>query len=448
MYKDRHIYSSLEKHKDNQKITILVGARQVGKTTLMTALYEKVRNQHRALFFDLDIYSHYEKVSSYENFINTLKLNGYEAREKDRFFVFLDEFQRYADISRVLKSVCDHHPRVKIYASGSSSLSINEQIQESLAGRKRIVPIYPLSFAEYLNFREQYDLIQQLERLSNIRSDSLPKLIPDAFRELEQFLIYGGYPEVALAPASEKRDVLESIFDLYVKKDLVDFLKIERISHAKTLIHQLAVNHGQETKYSQLAQVAGIDEKTAKNYLEVLRETFIITVLRPWFTNRNKELVKMPKIYFQDSGVRNYFINNFNPGHIRPDMSFLFEGFVISELIKDGFPAQNIKFWRTKAQYEVDLVLEEGAIVKPVEIKYKKQLRASDGRGLQQFKAAYPKSQDLFMVNLATNRPGKGTCHYLSPFELYRLCTPPSTVDFSGHYGRDYPRESRNGNPE
>ncbi|MFO7984837.1 MAG: AAA family ATPase [Desulfatiglandaceae bacterium] len=181
--------------------------------------------------------------------------------------------QRYADISRVLKAVCDHHPRVKMYASGSSSLAINEQIQESLAGRKRIIHMCPLSFFEYLNFTEQYALVQQLDNLPNIQSDSLAKLVPDAFRALEQFFIYGGYPEVALTPLSQKREVLESIFDLYVKKDLVDFLNIERISHAKTLIHHLAVNHGQEAKYSQLAQVAGVDEKTAKNYLEILRET-------------------------------------------------------------------------------------------------------------------------------------------------------------------------------
>lgn len=160
-----------------------------------------------------------------------------------------------------------------MYASGSSSLAINEQIQESLAGRKRIIHMCPLSFFEYLNFTEQYALVQQLDNLPNIQSDSLAKLVPDAFRALEQFFIYGGYPEVALTPLSQKREVLESIFDLYVKKDLVDFLNIERISHAKTLIHHLAVNHGQEAKYSQLAQVAGVDEKTAKNYLEILRET-------------------------------------------------------------------------------------------------------------------------------------------------------------------------------
>ena len=135
MYKERLIYSALEKQKDNNKITILTGARQVGKTTLMRKLYETFQKTHDVMFLDLDIYSMYEKVSTYENCINTLKLNGYKTSQKKPYILFLDEFQRYADISRVLKNIYDHHSNIKIYASGSSSLAINEQVQESLAGR-------------------------------------------------------------------------------------------------------------------------------------------------------------------------------------------------------------------------------------------------------------------------------------------------------------------------
>ena len=246
MFKDRRVYPELEKQKDNQKVTVLVGARQVGKTTLMRRLYDTFCKHYRCLFLDLDIYSNYERVSSYENCINTLKLNGYQGVGGDELFIlFLDEFQRYTDISRVLKNLSDHHPDIKIYASGSSSLAINEQIQESLAGRKRVFRIYPLNFREYLHFIEQPDLIQKLDNLPNLKSDRLFELIPEAFRELERFMIYGGYPEVALVPDNEKQEVLASIFDLYVKKDLVDFLKVDRIQHAKALIRRLAVHHGQ-----------------------------------------------------------------------------------------------------------------------------------------------------------------------------------------------------------
>lgn len=420
MYKDRQIYHALEKQKKNGKITILIGPRQVGKTTLLQRLFDQLRNDHRCLFLDLDIYSHYEQVSSYENLINTLKLNGYQTAQPELFVLFLDEFQRYSDISRVLKSVCDHHHNIKVYASSSSSLAINEQIQESLAGRKRIIRIYPLSFREYLHFRDKDELNEKLQKISTIQSDNLDALLPDAFEELHRFLIYGGYPEVAQMEDREKKEVLASIFDLYVKKDLVDFLKVDRIRHAKALILHLAVNHGQETSYSRLAQVSAIDEKTAKNYVEILKETFVVTVHPPWFTNRNKELVKTPKVYFLDNGVRNFFINNFNSHDMRQDSSFLFEGYVISELIKAGVMADQIKFWRTKNRQEVDLILEDGEKLKPVEIKYKKRLKSTDYKGLKGYKKAYPTCHPLYMVNLANNTT-TGEVQHLSPFDLGRL---------------------------
>ena len=143
------------------------------------------------------------------------------------------------------------------------------------------MPVFPLRFSEYLHFVEQDDLITQINHLPDTVSDDLVSIIPQAFAELERFLAFGGYPEVVLAPTAEKKDVLTSIFDLYVKKDLVDFLKIEKVSHARKLIRHLAVNHGQETSYSHLAQVAGINEKTARNYVDILKETFIVTVHPP-----------------------------------------------------------------------------------------------------------------------------------------------------------------------
>ncbi len=420
MYKNRHVYPLLVRQKNNGKITILIGARQVGKTTLLRRLYDQFNDDHLCLFLDLDIYSHYEQVSSYENLINTLILNGYQTEQPELFVLFLDEFQRYADISRVLKSVYDHHPNIKIYTSGSSSLAINEQIQESLAGRKRVLRIYPLNFKEYLHFCNRDDLCEKMSKLSAVQTDNLDILLPDLFEELYRFLIYGGYPEVTQAEGREKKEVLASIFDLYVKKDLVDFLKVDRIRHAKTLIRYLAVNNGQETSFSQLAQVAAIDEKTAKNYVEILMETFIVSVHSPWFTNRNKELVKTPKIYFLDNGARNFFINNFNPLDIRADSSFLFEGYVISELIKSGMMPEQIKFWRTKNRQEVDLILNDGGELKPVEIKYKKHLKSTDYKGLKSYRKAYPNCHHSYLVNLSSNSMTNEVQH-LSPFDLDQL---------------------------
>lgn len=370
--KKRKIFEILEKQITNSKATILIGPRQVGKTTLMKQLYEKYKFDYPSLFLDLDIYSNYEKVSTYENCINTLKLNGYKENSGVRFILFLDEFQRYSNIGTIIKNIVDNHPDIKIFASGSSSLEIRNKIQESLAGRKRVFYIYQLNFKEYLHFIGRDDLIVKIDNLSEVKSDSLTELIPDLYYELNNFLIYGGYPEVVLSKVSEKKDVLSSIFDLYVKKDLVDFFNFDRVKNVKTMIDFLAVNNGQQISYNRLSQMCGLDDKTVKNYLEILKETFLIKINLPWYTNKNNELVKMPKVYFIDNGVRNFFVNNFNSPEIREDISYLFEAYVISELIKLGYSNNQIKFWRTKNKNEIDIILEVEGKVVPVEVKYKK----------------------------------------------------------------------------
>lgn len=421
MFFKRQIYSMLKDHVGNNKATILIGPRQVGKTTLMKQLNFDLQTKYKCLYIDLDIYSQYEKINSYENLINTLTLNGYENNNEQKFILFLDEFQKYSDVSNIIKNIVDHHPNIKVFASGSSSLAINNNIQESLAGRKRVVHIYPLSFEEFLNFKERNDLIGQLHKVADISSDSLPTLMPELYKELKEFLIFGGYPEVALSAQNEKKAVLESIFDLYVKKDLVDFLDIDKIKNAKMLINHLALNHGQEINYNKLGQVASLDSKTSKNYVEILKETFLITLLSPWYTNKNKELTKTPKVYFIDNGVRNYFINNFNKTEIRNDSSFLFESFVISELLKKGTPAKNIKFWRSKNKQEVDLILDDGATVKPIEIKYKNNIKNSDFAGLKNFMNNYPKNNRGYLINTQTNKSVLENITMLSPFELINL---------------------------
>jgi uncharacterized protein len=417
MYRKRKIFRILLQHKNNKKIAILTGARQVGKTTLLKELYRVLEPRNKCLFLDLDIFSNYEKANSYEDLLNTLKLNGYRENQEDCFYLFLDEFQRHPDISLVLKNIYDHHTNIKIYASGSSSLVINKRIQESLAGRKHIINIYPLSFKEFLYFREQRDVLSQLEKISSVSSKKLNKLIPKAYQELEQFMIYGGYPEVVLVNEKDKKDVLAGIFDLYVSKDLVDYLKIEKIKNAKTFIKLLAVNNGGKVKFSSIGQAAGINEKTAGNYIELLKETFLINVITPWFSNKNKEIVKMPKVYFFDSGVRNFFVNNFNSMDIRNDASYLFEGFVISELINNGESDDLIKFWRTKNKYEVDIILEHLGKPLPIEIKFKNKLSSGDFKGIKHFRSAYPDSRAAYMINLYDNSI-KDDVKLLSPFEL------------------------------
>ncbi len=416
--KKRKIFGELLEERKNSKVTIVLGSRQVGKTTVLKGVYERLPENNR-LFLDLDVLENFEKVSSYSNLVNTLKLEGYEQNQKEIFYLFLDEFQRYDDLSLVMKNVYDNHKNIKIYASGSSSLKIREQIQESLAGRKHICHLYPLDFEEFLWFKEDKGAINQLKNSSKLSGENLGAGLLKSY--LEEFLVFGGYPEVALASKREKKvNVLKSIFDLYAKKELVGYLKFGKIVGVKKLMEFLAINNGQKIKCEEAAYRCSLKQYQVKEYLEILKETFLITPIRPFFTNKNKELVKIPKIYFLDNGVRNFFINNFNGVKLRSDSGFLFEGFVLQELIKSGFG--NIKFWQDKQKHEVDFVADQISKQTPIEIKFKEKLKQSDFIGLNVFMANYnPKK--AYLINTGVQK-SKGKIRIKLPFNLNKNLAP------------------------
>jgi hypothetical protein len=415
MIKNRIIFEELLKQKDSQKISLLIGARQVGKTTLLKELHKKIctDGKNKGLFLDLDVFTNFEKISTFENLSNFIKLNGYEEKQKNYFYLFLDEFQRYSDFSLILKNVYDNLKNVKIYASGSSSIKIKNQVQESLAGRKIINKIYPLSFAEYLEFKEKTNLLEQIKNVKKLKGKDLHKSTPELKKELEEFLIYGSYPEVVLTKEIGKQAILESIFDMYIKKDLIEYLNIKKIPNVKKLIEYLAINNGQKMKYEEISQVCALSYKEVLAYLEILEETFLIKTIRPYYKNKNKELTKIPKIYFIDSGVRNYFIKNFNKLGVRTDGGYLFEGFIASELIKKG--TGEIKFWQNKNRQEVDLVLENDTII-PLEIKFKEKLKTEDEIGLKVFSQEYSTKKN-YLINLSTQEI-KDNIHFILPYNL------------------------------
>jgi uncharacterized protein len=398
--KPRKAFRALLDQKDSRRISIILGARQVGKTTLLRALHDELGG----LFLDIDLFSNYERVSTYERFVATLKLEGFDEKTGRRFFVFLDEFQRYPDLSLVLKNIYDHHPGIKVYASGSSSLAVKDAVQESLAGRKTITYLHPLSFEEFLLFKDRSDLLPRLSELRGVTTSDYGVLVPEALSLLREFLVYGGYPEVALVPAKERRDVLASIFDLFLKRDLVEYLKIEKVRNAKTLIEQLAVNHGGTANYSAYGQVSDLDTKTVKSYIEILEETFVVLAVTPFFRNKNREIAKAPRVYFLDGGARNFFVNNFNDLGIRDDAGRLFEGFVLGEVLKAGQDPEGIHYYRSKDGREVDFVIDKVSRLLPVEVKFKARLKAGDLAGLRYFLETY-KVPKGFLVSLGELDP-------------------------------------------
>ncbi|MBI4919169.1 ATP-binding protein [archaeon] len=414
----RKVFKKLKEQAHSRKISFLIGARQVGKTTLLKELYVHLSESNKCLFLDLDIFSNYEKVISFENLINSLRLTGYNDDQKDFFYLFLDEFQRYPALTKIMKNVYDNTSNVKIYASGSSSLTIKDQIQESLAGRKIIDEIYPLDFEEFLIFKGKPLLAEKLNNIKKLEGRGLSASLKEYYTLMTEFMVFGGYPEVVLKKTKEEKiSVLESIFDLYVKKDLVEYLNIEKILGVKKLIEFLAVNNGKKIKYEEITQITSFHIIELKKYLEILEETYLIKTVRPFYKNKNKELVKIPKIYFIDTGVRNYFINNFNAANIRDDAGFLLESFVLAEILKSG--QKNIKFWQDKNMREVDFVLEKEGKTIPIEVKFKKELKSDDFLGLKAFLSMHKQIKNAFLITLDSQKKEKNI-QLLQPYLVGR----------------------------
>lgn len=394
----RKLYQKLLKEKGSKKISIIIGPRQVGKTTLLKQLHKEIGG----LYVDFDILENVEGFNTYSNFINSLKLEGYD--EKKKFILFIDEFQKYTDLTKVLKNVHDNHENIKIYATGSSSITIKSNIQESLAGRKFLHKLLPLDFEEFLLFKGvKTDKLKKLQTFKG----QLPKT--EFKKEIEEFMIYGGYPEVVLS--DNKKEILTSIFDTYIKKDLVDYLNVREILGVKRLIQYLAINNGSKLNISEISQKLNLSREQIENYLEVLQETFIIKKVTPFYINKNKEIIKAYKEYFIDPGVRNYYCNNFNKFSQRNDTGFLFETFTLSEILKHS--DFEIKFWQDKQKREVDFIINKVHEQIALEVKYKENLKSEDYKGIRHLKDKVKKS---FVVNLK-----KQDKKHLLPFSVKKV---------------------------
>ncbi len=405
MYK-RKIIKNIEKYLDKKEIIILLWARQVGKTSIMKYFFEKLKKQK--LWLNLDKFSDCEKFSSSENIINYLKINDFDLEKK--IFLFVDEFQYCKNSSLIFKNIYDEYENIKIIASGSSSMDIKDKIQESLAGRKKIFYIYPLDLEEFISWK--FILSWKKDDLINFKKFSeidwkLEKIATDYYKYLYEFMIFGWYPKTVLE--KEKIDILENIFDLYLKKDILDFLNIKNIDWFKKIVSYLAINNWWQINYTDLSNFSWVDVNTLKSYLEILEETFIVKQVKPFFTNKNKEIVKVPKIYFLDNWVRNYFIKNFLLElDLRVDKWELFEAVVLQELIKNNI--WEIKYWRTKSWVEVDFIVDNVINFDILEVKFKNKLKNSDFRGLEILKKEYKekvrnsylvwKDRDLWSISI------------------------------------------------
>ncbi len=395
----REIFKDVLKHLKEKEITVLVGPRQTGKTTLLFQLKdylikkEKI-SESKIKFFNLDLISDIENIRDQKEFVKYLKE---EIKKEKNLIVIIDEVQRLENAGKFLKGIYDLNLPLKFIVSGSSSLELKSKIFEALTGRKRIFHLWPFSFKEFLLAKKE-----ELQRFLDKKSLSLinRERILDL---LYEFIIFGGYPRVVLAGTNEEKiKILEEIYSSYIEKDIISFLKVKQPFLFSKLVTILANQAGSLLNLNELSNTLRINYRTLESYLDILENTFIIKLLRPYFTNPRKELTKMPKVYFIDTGLLNFAIKNFSKFENHFMKGVLLENFVFSSLIK-AFSGQ-INFWRTRAKSEVDFVLRDyfGNLI-PIEIKATELKKEIIPSGLKSFINQY-KVKKAYLVNLGLEK--------------------------------------------
>ena len=336
---ERYLKERIIKRINSGKAIILIGPRQVGKTTLI----REVLKGHDYLFFDGDD----PKTRTLLNQPNTEEIRRIVGKHK---YVFIDEAQRIEGIGLTMKIIIDQFKGVQLFSSGSSSFDLANKLNEPLTGRKWEYRLYPISWEEFENTHGYLHGEQQLENR----------------------LLFGLYPDVLNNPGDEV-NILRNLLNSYLYRDILAQSDLRKPEILDKLVQALALQIGNEVNYSELGQILSVDKNTVSRYIEILEKGFVIFKLGSFSRNVRNEIKTNRKIYFYDNGIRNMIIGNFDPLDIRQDKGALWENFLISERVKQNEYRQSLArkyFWRTKQQQEVDYVEDIGGKIFGYEFKW------------------------------------------------------------------------------
>jgi len=351
MYIIRHLEEKIQKFLNTREIIAIVGVRQCGKTTLMKQVFNQLKN---AIFLDFE---DREKLELFEDDLDSfikLYIKNYD-------YIFIDEFQYAMDGGKKLKYIFDTQ-KIKIFISGSSSSELSIQGIQYLVGRIFIFRLNPFSFNEFLSFKDE-QLFDEVYK-QKTHSDSLVKRFNQL---LNEFLIYGGFPRVIISESDdEKQIVLRNIYDTYFIREIKSIFNLASDYNMSKLMSALSLQIGGMMNFRELSSTTGMKYPELMKYLNILNKTFIILESKPFFKNKRTELVKSPKIYYLDNGLRNAVIKNFQMVKIRADAGYLRENFIASELSKNEI---ELRHWRTKSKAEVDFIFEKNGEVYPLDVK-------------------------------------------------------------------------------
>jgi len=404
----RNLMNELVKWLNRREAYVIKGPRQSGKTTILHML-------KRHLIEELHIPEsrivllNFEDREILEEFEKNPKafIKSYLLEPDERYFFLLDEYQKVPDAGQKLKLLWDTFENVKFIATGSSSLELAGAMAKFLVGRVFFFELFQLSWDEFLLsksprlanlYTERHKYI--LDFLSgkgeiNLEQDIFLKEFEPLF---DEYVTFGGYPEVVKTPDLEtKRVILKNIYDTYISKDIIEWLKFTDTTKYHCLIKSLAALTGQMIKYEELSSGCNSYYKEVKHLLSVLNETYIITFLKPYFRNVVTELHKIPKVYFYDFGLRNYMLKNFNSISDRIDKCPIAENFVLLRLI-NAFRESEIRYWHTASGAEVDFILLSNSNPIPIEVKYQPMTEPNISRSMLNFIATYKPPRALILT--------------------------------------------------
>lgn len=322
------------------KAIMILGARQVGKTTVLKKIFT---DTSRVLFLngdEADVRVLFEDATS----------TGLKAVIGNKDTLVIDEAQRIADIGLKLKLVIDNMPDVQVVVTGSSSFELADRINEPLTGRKWEHRMFPLTFGELAGHNG----------------------LLDEKRMLGHRLVYGCYPDVVMNAGQEKK-ILKELSEDYLYKDILAFDKIKKSDKLVRLLQALAFQVGSQVSYNELGQICGLSGATVENYIDILEKCYIVFRLGSFSRNLRNELKSSRKVYFYDNGIRNAIIANFNATELRNDTGALWENYIVSERVKaNSYNGRfcNSWFWRTAQQQEVDYIEEEDGRLSAYEFKF------------------------------------------------------------------------------
>ncbi|MGR3219666.1 MAG: ATP-binding protein [Candidatus Anammoxibacter sp.] len=408
MIYQRKIQGNIAEYINTSDVIVIHGARQVGKTTIMTSLMEELAQKqappNNIIYFDLEDFELLALCNDGPDaVVNHLK--GIGCNLKELIYLFIDEVQYLENPSSFLKLFHDRYKgKVKLTVSGSSSFAIKSKFKESLVGRTVDFEVFGLDFEEMLVFKEKkFDL--------NVKHSG--KIKNELKRLYAEYILYGGYPRIVLEDSIKKKEFfLKQIINTYIKRDIRDFLNIKDTGKFNAFLRTIASQSSMLCNTNELSNTLRMSRKTVDEYLFILENTYIVRRLYPFHKNIRSEISKMPKIFLEDTGIMNLLINGTFSTTISGE---LFETSVFSYLRKN-INLENLHYWRTNRGQEIDFIVSRNRSITPVETKMR--FTSSSMSSIRYFHCKYPDSKGVCVTLEFDTESVSKSINIVYPWEL------------------------------